>query len=215
LVGAALWLLLVPGPAQRADRWAWLGLALTCVAAVLLVAAYEAAYVQATGESFVQFYRSNRLGVSMRLTGSGIVWHSLRNVAFYVLRILWFAAPWSLVAVAVTWRWIRSRMSLIGSSQREDATSASPIFTPTSARVVSWALAITAVHIIVLSPALVRAERFIFPIYFVIAAVGVIATLRWSPRFRDLATRADRYPWLPVAIWFGGILTRVLPHFVR
>jgi 4-amino-4-deoxy-L-arabinose transferase-like glycosyltransferase len=203
LVAAALWLILIPAPEQGRDRWAWLGLVLTFAAAVLLVLGYEAVYERTTGESFLEFYRSNRLGVSMRLTGSGLVWHSLRNVAFYLVRILWFAAPWSLVVVAAVWLWMRSRI----------AGTTPALFTQTSERVLCWTLAITAVYIVVLSPALVRAERFVFPTYFIIGAVGVIVAMRTSPRLREIATRADRYVWLPVAIWFGGILTRVLPYW--
>jgi hypothetical protein len=203
LVGAALWLIFIPAPVQGRDRWGWLGLTVTLVAAVLLVIGYEAAYVRTTGESFLEFYRTQRLGVSIRLTGSGVIWHSLRNIIFYVMRILWFAAPWSLLAVAVMWVWLRSRMQ------------GTPGLNLTSERALMWALAITAVHIIVLSPALVRAERFIFPTYFIIGAVGVIAALRWSPRFHALAVRADRYVWLPVAVWMAGVLSRVLPFWAR
>ena len=205
LVAAALWLMVIPGPPRGADRWAWFGLVLTFLAAVLVVAGYEAVYIRTTGESFLEFYRSNRLGVSFRLSGTGVVWHSLRNVVFYVVRILWFAAPWSLVVIGVTLVWLRSRVS----------GTASTTFTQTTERALLWALAITAVHIVVLSPALVRAERFIFPTYFIIGAVGVIAALRWSPRFHALAARADRYAWLPVAVWFAGVLSRVVPYFLK
>ncbi len=203
LVGAALWLIFIPASVQGRDRWGWVGLTATLVAAVLLVIGYEAAYVRTTGESFLEFYRTQRLGVSIRLTGSGVIWHSLRNIIFYVMRILWFAAPWSLLAVAVIWVWLRSRMQ------------GTPGLNLTSERALMWALAITAVHIIVLSPALVRAERFIFPTYFIIGAVGVIAALRWSLRFHALAVRADRYAWLPVAVWMAGVLSRVLPFWAR
>jgi hypothetical protein len=203
LVAATLWLLFIPAPSGGTDRWAWLGVVVTFVAAALLVFSYEAAYVRTTGESFLQFYRTNRLGVSISLTEPGVVWHSLRNVAFYVMRIMWFAAPWSLLVVAVTWVWLRSRIQGV------------PALSIVSERVLMWALAITAVHIVVLSPALVRAERFIFPTYFIIGAVGVIAALRWSPRFHAIAVRADRYAWLPVAVWFVGVLSRVVPYWMR
>lgn len=203
LVAAALWLMCIPAPAQGRDRWGWIGLALTFASAVLLVVGYEAAYVHTTGESFLEFYRTQRLGVSISLTGSGLVWHALKNITFYVLRIAWFAAPWSLLAVAVVVVWLRSRMQ------------GRPALTVVSERAVVWSLAITAVHIIVLSPALVRAERFIFPTYFIIGAIGVIAALRCSPRFHAAAVRADRYAWLTVAVWFTGVLSRVVPYWAR
>ena len=69
-----------------------------------------------------------------------------------------------------------------------------------------WALLLTAVFITVLSPALVRAERFIFPTYFVIGAVGVVAAIRTSAGVRSLAVSADRYPSLPIAVWMATFL---------
>jgi hypothetical protein len=214
LVAAALWLILIPAPPHGRDRWAWLGLTLTFVGAVLLVIGYEAAYLRTTGESFLEFYRTQRLGVSIRLSGPGIVWHSLRNVLFYVMRILWFAAPWSVLVVGVIWVWLRWRMQGAQGPHAPEAPARRGL-SVMSERGLMWALAITLVHVVVLSPALVRAERFIFPTYFIIGAVGVIAALRWSPRFHAIAVRADRHAWLPVAVWFAGVLSRVLPYWMR
>ena len=61
LVGAALWLVVVPAPPGGSNRWAWAGLAAAVVAAALMLAGYEALYVRTTGESFLEFYRSTRL----------------------------------------------------------------------------------------------------------------------------------------------------------
>ena len=67
----------------------------------------------------------------------------------------------------------------------------------------------------VLSPALVRAERFIFPTYFVMGAVGVAAAIRRDGRARRLAERADRHAWLPIAVWLVTFLLSLGSKVVR
>jgi Dolichyl-phosphate-mannose-protein mannosyltransferase len=196
LVAAALWLLLIPTPPGGSDRWAWTGLALTLLVAALLVAGYEAFYVRTTGESFLSFYRARRLGDSMSLTQPGVIRHSLVNVWFYLLRVLWFAAPWSLCVLAVVWTWLRLKTS--------SATSIR--FGDTTARALQWALLVTAVYIIVLSPALVRAERFIFPAYFIIGAAGAVTAMRYFDGFRRFALRSESWFWLAPTVWFVTFL---------
>jgi len=182
-VAAALWLAIIPRTEGGSDRWAWIGLIGAVAASVLLVVGYEAIYVRTTGESFLEFYRSRRLGDSMSLFSAGVFQHSLVNVWFYIQRVLWFAAPWSLFAIAAFWALARSKVQ------------------GRAARALTWAGLIAAVYIVVLSPALVRAERFIFPVYFIIGAVGLVTALRRFDGFSQFAARADRYSWLPIAVW--------------
>ena len=78
-----------------------------------------------------------------------------------------------------------------------------------------WALAVTAVHIVVLSPALVRAERFIFPTYFVIGAVGVVAAIRHVGRRPPDCAGADRFAWLPVAVWMATFVLSLASKVLR
>jgi hypothetical protein len=196
LVSAALWLLVMPAPNGASDRWAWAGLGAAAGAAVLMMVGYEAIYVRTTGESFLDFYRSTRLGASIRLTDPSVVPHALVNVGWYLLRLAWFAAPWSLIACAVVWVW--SRAATQGRT--------SQLFEIGSARAVVWALLTTAVFIAVLSPALVRAERFIFPAYFIIGAVGAVAAIRRSDGFRRFVESAARHSWLPAALWLVTFL---------
>ena len=70
-----------------------------------------------------------------------------------------------------------------------------------SASGVWWAVLVTAVFVAVLSPANVRAERFIFPTYFIAGAIGIAAAYRRSASFAGLLNRADRHPWLPPVLW--------------
>ena len=196
LVAAALWLVLVPAPQDGSNRWAWAGLAAAVITAALMLAGYESLYVRTTGESFLEFYRSTRLGESIRFSDPSVVPHALVNVGWYLLRLAWFAAPWSLVACAVAWVWLRFRT--IGMFPAP--------FDETTERGLVWALILTAVFITVLSPALVRAERFIFPTYFVIGSVGVVAAMRTVGSVRSLAVKTDQHAWLPIAVWMVTFL---------
>jgi hypothetical protein len=191
LVAAALWLLLVPPAENGASRLAWVGLAVSAVAAVALFALYESAYVRVTGESFLEFYRSTRLGASMNLTDPRLIPHTLRNIVWYVLRLAWFAAPWSLAAFAA---WL---------------------MVPRAPRAAVWALLTTIVFIVVLSPANVRAERFIFPLYFIVGALGFAAASRRFAAVDRLAARTADYWWLPAVTWMVLFLASIGSKAVR
>jgi len=204
LVAAALWILLVPSPAGGSNIKGWIGLAAAVVCAALMVAGYEALYVRTTGESFLDFYRSTRLGESMSLSDPGVILHAARNGVWYVGRLIWFAAPWSLAALAAIWIWVRSRG--VGSAAR---------FDPLSERGLIWSIAIAVVFFVVLSPANVRAERFIFPIYFIAAAVGVVASNRAFDLVRRVAVSTEPRWWLPQAVWFGTFLLSLGSRLVR
>jgi hypothetical protein len=196
LVAAAVWLLVVPAPGAASDRWAWLGLVAAAASAALMMVGYEALYLRTTGESFLDFYRSTRLGQSIRLADPAVVPHALVNGGWYLLRLAWFAAPWSLVAFAVVWVWLRAL--------RQDRTA--QVFEAGSARGIAWAVLTTIVFFAVLSPALVRAERFIFPTYFIVATVGVVAAIRSSAGLRRVAEQAALHSWLPAVLWFVTFL---------
>ena len=205
LVAAAIWALLIPASDGGSNRWAWVGLATAAGSAALMTAGYEALYARATGESFLDFYRSLRLGASISLTEARVVPHSLVNVAWYVLRLLWFAAPWSLIACVTAWFWLRARARGTREAEFADGTD----------RAMAWSLVVVAVFIAVLSPALVRAERFIFPAYFIVGAIGAVSAIRWSPWMRDAAIAADRYRSLPVLVWFATFLLSLGSRVVR
>lgn len=200
LAAAGLWLLLIPPPERGSNLRGWAALGAAIVVAAALVAAYEAAYVRATGESFLEFYRTLRLGASISLSDPRVIPHSIGNAGWYALRLLWFAAPWSLAAVAAWWIWLRGPRDVV------DRTSAAALL---------WSVLVVAVFIAALSPALVRAERFVFPAYFIVASVGVVSAIRWSPRIRDVVQAADRYPSLPVTVWFGSFLLSLGSRVLR
>jgi hypothetical protein len=205
LVAAVLWLLLVPMPPGGANRWPWAGLVLTVFVAAVMVAGYEGLYVRATGESFLDFYRSRRLGDSIRMTDVAVVSHALVNVGWYLTRLAWFAAPWSLIAIPAAVGWARSKGT-------RDKGQGKDLLTE---RALLWAMLLTAAYIAVLSPALVRAERFIFPTYFVIGAVGAVTAMRNVDAVRRVAVSAEPHSWLPVAVWFGTFVLSLGSRIVR
>jgi hypothetical protein len=155
------------------------------------MAGYEALYLRTTGESFLGFYGSTRLGQSISLTEARVLPHALANMVWYAIRLVWFAAPWSLFALASVAVWIHAKTR----GQRDQP------FEVVSDRGLLWAVLTTAVFILALSPALVRAERFIFPTYFIVGGVGVVTAMRTLAGVRRFAATADQYRWLPVATW--------------
>jgi hypothetical protein len=191
LVAAGGWLVLVP-PAEHGASWrGWLGLAVSAISAVVVFALYESAYVSVTGESFLDFYRSTRLGASMDVTDPRIVPHTLRNIVWYTLRLAWFAAPWSLAAFAA---WL---------------------MLPRVPGGAVWALLTTIVFIVVLSPANVRAERFIFPLYFIVGGLGFAAASGRFPAIDRLAQRTADYWWLPAVTWMVLFLASISSRSFR
>jgi hypothetical protein len=129
---------------------------------------------------------------------------AVRNSFWYVGRLIWFAAPWSLPALAAAWVGARSR-------RHSSASGLDPL----RERGLLWTIVISAVFIAVLSPANVRAERFIFPVYFIVAGVGVIASIRRFDGVRRMATSAEPRWWLPQAVWFGTFLLSLGSRLVR
>jgi hypothetical protein len=208
LVSAALWLVLVPVSSDakdRADTWAWAGLALAVMAAAGVMMGYEVLYVRTTGESFLEFYRSTRLGESMDLGDPRVVPHAMVNVGWYLLRLVWFAAPWSVLASGVIAVMARATVS----------RRAADTFEKSSQRGVWWVVLTTMVFIAVLSPANVRAERFIFPTYFMIATIGIAAAIRRYSGVSNLVATTDRFRWLPVSVWFGTFLLSLGSKLIR
>jgi hypothetical protein len=204
LVSAALWLLIVPAPDGGSNRRGWIGLGLAAAVAVAMMAGYEALYVRTTGESFLDFYRSTRLGASMRLDDPRVIPHALVNAGWYSGRLAWFAAPWSLVAFATVAVWVKSRGRTGGGA-----------FDRLSDRGLLWGVLVAAVFIAVLSPANVRAERFIFPLYFIAGTVGVAAAIRRFERVGRAVERTDAMWWLPAGLWLALFLASLGSRALR
>ena len=107
--------------------------------------------------------------------------------------MLWYAAPWSLVAIAAVVPAMRARL------------------TPGSADWVRFAGIAALVTIALVAARDARADRYVFPAYFFAASAGVVvACARW-PRVATWADRLDRmWPWGPAVLWLALVGGRIL-----
>ncbi len=177
LVVCALWLAV-----RREDTRAraWVGLAAAGAAMCGAAWIYEHAYRHITGESFLAYYLGHWFTGDQggAPAEGGAVARKLSNCSWYLARVLWFAFPWSVAAVVAACR--RSR------------------WTPGT----SFALGATALYVCGFSLFDHKAERYIFPAYFVVGAWGAVAALHGSPRTRSVVERMDRLGrFQPVVVW--------------
>ena len=174
---------------------AWTGLAVMALLMPVAAWGYEHAYRAVTDQSFLDYY----LGARVALEGSTTrPWpfplDKVANAAWYAGRVLWYAAPWSLVAIASVAPAMRARL------------------TPASRDWVRFAAMAALVTIALVAARDTKADRYVFPAYFFGASAGVIlACARW-PRVGAWADRLDQtWPWGPAVLWLllvgGRILT--------
>ncbi len=190
-VFCALWLLARRG--DRAGAGGWAAVAGMIVAAPLLAAGYEAAYRTVTGQSFLEYYLTAR--VSLEQTSDSAVGSMARkayNLAWYTLRLVWYAAPWSLAVFALP-----------------RARGAAPGGRAWNVRGLWFALAAAIVTVVALSARDTKADRYIFPAYFLLGTAGILAALVVRPRWTPAAERLAAIPWVAPALWLVLFLLRV------
>jgi hypothetical protein len=242
-VTCAMWLL-ARGTAPAASRgaWpAWAAIALMPVVGAAVVWAYELAYVRLTGRSFLAAYRARQVPEGALTTGSPIA-RTTYNLIWYLGRMVWFAFPWSLAAGALVvralrgggWRpWpVRTRVAgspvgsrAIGAGDIDpapdrgvaDAAARAPA-SEVSERQGAWfGVMASAALVACFSLAHRKADRYIFPVYFILGATGAIYAIRRVPRLERLVERLDR-PWVPAVAYVLLFLLRLvtrgkLPEF--
>jgi hypothetical protein len=156
------------------------------VVAALVAAAYEHSYRAVTGESFVSGYFGRSLSVG---ASEGHDWTAATlpyNLLFYSGRVFWFAFPWSLVLAGALLVWLRRRP--------RDLTAPS--------QGLLFAVGVAVLYIGLFSLSTRRAERYVFPAYYVVGAAGAIAALGRWPAMRSLAARVERLePFGAPALW--------------
>jgi 4-amino-4-deoxy-L-arabinose transferase-like glycosyltransferase len=198
LLAALVWISLNPlgarGSAWRAIAASVIGVAGMAGAAQL----YEGVYIGTTGESFWRIYWARQL--EPLTLAAPVADHStfVAHAAFYVLRLLWHPAPWSVVLLIAAWR---SRRSIAPTLARlSDRTRRSLIFCLT--------FAVLAIGMLV--PASRFAERYPFSAHYAIAAAGVVIALHTWPRLRSRLSTLDRaVPALPALLWFVLMILRL------
>lgn len=157
----------------------WLGPVLSVFVLGATVWAYEAAYVQVTGTSFLEYY----LGRATRAdpNPASAVSDTLYNLVWYGARVAWFAAPWS-VAGAVAALGLRREASAAGRGG------------------VLFAVLAVVLYVGMFSLGERRAERYIYPAYVVTGAAGaLLAMARW-PRLDRALARWDG-PWTALVVF--------------
>lgn len=198
LLAAGLWVLLNP---LRAPGSAWRAVAVGVVSLVVMAGVayeYDVLYRQVTGEAFWGPYWGRQLAPLTIATplerGSTLTAH----LWFYLVRLAWHPAPWSLALVAALWRW----RGTIGARWRE---------TPEPARRgLIFAIGFAAACILMLSPASRFAERYTFSANYAIAAAGAIVAARAWPVLGRVVEAADRrVPALAAWCWLGLMLLRL------
>jgi hypothetical protein len=204
-VMCGVWLA-IRGTGDRRPTAPWVALGLILLAAPLVTIAYEAMYQRVAGESFLAFYFGPRLDAGSVAEGAFARWPP--QVIWYIGRLVWYALPWSVFAIAAGVALIRARRQ-----------KSSTMHDPSDARAtqgLQFAAVSSAILIAAFAVADRRADRFIFPAYFFVGAAGAIAATRWSPRLARAVAVLDR-PWVPAAVWFGLFLLRLAsgPHLPR
>ncbi len=204
-----LWLLAFADGRQQLirQRAAWLAVALTPIVAIGVALVYEHAYVSVTGASFLAGYRARQIPEGA-ITGGSPFTRTLYTLGWYTSRVIWFAFPWSVVAgAAIVSAWRRQSYRALWPWRTGETDS-----TPDQRRAQQGAwftLVAAAVLVVAFSIAHRKAERYIFPAYFLVGAAGVGAALGRYTWLERLAARFDR-PWVPAAVWFALFALRML-----
>ncbi len=189
LACCAVWVAVRALPEGSGRSGAWRGARAVGSAALLsalIATAYEHYYRAVTGESFVSGYFGRSLSVG---ASEGHDWTAATlpyNLLFYSGRVLWFAFPWSLVLAGALLAWLRRRPRDVGPR----------------AQGLLFAVGVAVIYIGLFSLSTRRAERYVFPVYYVVGAAGAIAALGRWPAMRAIALRVERLePFAAPLLW--------------
>lgn len=179
-----LWLLTMPAAATARDRVAWGGLVAAGVAVLAAAGAYEWAYRRAAGDSFFRYYIETRLGSNTGLDRGAMprVADRIANVGWYAARVTWFAVPGSVILLVAGARAGWSRAWSVPAAR--------------------FAALVAVAYVAVMSLGSNRADRFIFPAYFVVGVTGAIVAMRTWPGVERAARWIDRQqPYGTPVLW--------------
>ena len=199
VLAAGLWVLINPTRAPGSLARPVLATMVSCVAMAAVALAYDAAYLRVTGETFWLPYWRRQLGpleIATPIDGASTI---VDHVLFYLSRLAWHAAPWSLALVAIGWQ-----------RRRELAGVVRPGADPVR-RGALFALAFTLLAVAILTPSSRFAERYAFSATYAIGALGAVAAWRSWPALTRFIERCDRVvPALPAALWCALMLARLI-----
>jgi len=197
-LAAGLWALI--NPTRRAGSlWRPIVAGVVTMAMMGVTAVvYDLAYRRVTGEPFWRPYWDRQMGsvdVATPIEGaSSLAGHAW----FYLTRLLWHPAPWSVAIVWIAWR------------HRTAARAAWQTTTPEIRRGVTFTVAFAVLAVAILLPSSRFAERYAFSSTYAIAILGVVLAYRWWLPLRDLILRLDaRMPALAAWLWLVLIVLRL------
>jgi hypothetical protein len=201
LAGAGLWVLVDP----MGSRASWARPIGAVAASVIVMAGvawgYDQWYASVAGETFWWPYWERQMAPLTVATPLENAADLVRHIAFYVSRLLWHPAPWSLALVVGAWRMARRGTA-------RDRWSAIP---PRLRRGLVFGLGFAALSVLILSPASRFAERYTFSAAFAVGTCGAVYAYR---AFGGLARLLDRIdasvPAFPALLWIGLMLMRLV-----
>jgi 4-amino-4-deoxy-L-arabinose transferase-like glycosyltransferase len=198
-LAAGLWVLINPTRAPGSMARPVLATMVSCVAMAAVALAYDAAYLRVTGETFWLPYWRRQLGpleIATPIDGASTI---VNHVLFYLSRLAWHAAPWSLALVAIGWQRRRELSGVV-------RPGADPV-----RRGALFALAFTLLAVAILIPSSRFAERYAFSPTYAIGTLGAVAAWRSWPALTRFIERCDRViPALPAALWCALMLARLI-----
>lgn len=198
LIGAGVWIVANPrciaGSVTRPVMAVVIGLGAAAGAAL----AYDAWYLGVTGEPFWSVYWDLQLGQVTLSTPAADALTLVRHTGFYIVRLLWHPAPWSLALLVAAWqtrdRW-RSSWRNLGDGEK---------------RGLAFALAFAALLTMALSPSSRVAERYVFSGTYAMATAGIVGARYVWPRVRAAVQHVDeRVPALPALLWVTLMVLRL------
>ena len=199
IAGAMLWVLVDPAGAARTRVRPIVALLAGVLVTVVVGVAYEFWFRAVTGEAYWVPYWQRQLGqVEVASPVAGGIASLAWNVFFYLNRVAWHAAPWSLALIALMWTrrgaWLSGWQALPFSERRG----------------LLFALTYGVLLVVVLSPSSRVAERYIFSGTYAVAAAGTIVALRIWPRIAAWCRDVDqRVPAAPALVWLALMIARL------
>jgi len=195
LIALGLWILLNPARASGSMARPVAGVVVSLVVMAVAALVYDRVYFAATGDTFWGPYWRRQLSPVTITTPFSAATSWLGHLVFYIGRLLWHPAPWSLALLFYAWR-------------RRSQFIARRVFAP-HVRGVTFVAAFVAIIIVLLTPSSRFAERYAFSATFAVAALGVVVACRLWPPLRAWPTRWAAGTATAAVIWFGLVVLRL------